>query len=1849
AAKLADQRDKSSSFADWLDALHQFINTELPNNNDEMARLQEGFRRLREKRPGMTVRVARDFGAPVLIFGDALYLDAIFTGIDFSSQEDPSFLVLLLTAKLAALERLPRKRPEITNDAPLRHDEDDIRAKSLVPLASASPRIMRIRALLYDIAWASAAEVETYIGYGKEKRDTIRDGFEYSLARPHGKLSSYEWGKAFTRPVVALCDLADVFEGDDNLYRIYQGFSVEALTKVAAEGCMPYYPDLDPIIGRHYVKDISGNIDRHAQQQHVATEDAKRRAELTEAIAEIVAGDEPADDSVRDLAGTIYADVRTVRYMHDALCGGESMSGRGCRIIDGQNLLGGVYKEDSQTFFRLLNHIALHVLDNLYDTVEIEGTASPAKTIEKFYIINGDGSPDDYLTGPNNLSERAREFLRSLATFDHRMKQLKASFPKEFSTEMTRLVATLEKTDDQQQLSSSVERLLLGPNTSFKKDPLGYLDMAHRYLGRYYAPDLRRSLPQDAFDDIVIKFLRGPGIGVKHEVVQQLCAMLATGMTTDKLSRLIDAFDLLTKSFMSPVFSGLALEIPQSSLNREECNIWTEALIRQHQGLPSDIDFWDMDASTSTAASPESVSMEEADVVCLTINPVCPDDRLGISVGGGGFNVGNVMKVADQAIGEDSGIKIAHIAATSNVPKWREFMERLAKKAGIDTQYFVPVLPGPIRSGRYFPFAGSDVSLLGPGTLGDESEAEKFLEAYESFVSRAPRGTLDILTGSMRRGYPPDTYLKMAVASKRVGHEVALDSYGPNVCEAVCLKLHHPELESDWGVDYAKMNIKEFREAVDHLKDLGKGFDEYLERNFGRDIRSEALEDIVLLAAHFCNATKTRYLLLTLEAGGAVLIDAEKKRAHYSPIVGNEVEKTIAAGDSALAAFLVAVRKGLSPQNALSWAMAAAGASTARWRDGLVDDPGAIKASYETLQRKLTGVPAHLLDMDLSHMLDRATPMVEDRQARQNQKEEVERQIDLYLGIDTPDEARSEAASRLDLYMTTSLKRDLEDRMALMASEDHQKVEEAIRRISIINCRASIGLELDPSGAFAHRCSGFGPRSSDLERLGSELEGAHRSLSESIKSNASAELVIPEDDDYWLGFAQKKADSMRERCADIVVIAPKALGAEAAFRALVPLGYNESREQRKVPGGGSLPPRIIFLDEGDAEDAEALARIVKEGETGVINLRAGESPVLDSIYKRISSAIGMGDSADTDLRTDIQLSTKTSPLYMLLDPRVLLPLEIARPGAIKEIYDDARRQRDLFLDSFDGPDSTRSNPHLVLSALLHELTLLGRDYTVLSVGSRKKKGLAEHASAVLNRVFLAAGANNHFLAELEPDAHHNKFAAAQGGFNRASWIQLFVEDGEELYLSSLGQAMDRNNRPYISVRAKGESGGAPMAIGGHIYMVYLVSGILSALYKVDKASASDSKEDSFKRELLKRAAAKTSTADESADAQDNYYRTKSGAIISRPFDPQSGSDNLPPEAKGAISALLSQCLDAWELLSTEWEGGMHPYIDIPQRYMDDDMLDYIIASAAYYTDPETRGRHVVMGIGGQIFPASIALEQFGDRFSALKSRPERRHVPVDIWMDTAAASLREAIALWKDTQKHADDHTTFSVGTASGRVIETLQMFHAASGAVNEQYEHAGDVSPLAKNTRLVTGWNNPLRSMARKKGIEWEPTQRQFTADRWEIVANIIFYLAMLDYNKEQIKGFLNGVAENFSCMRPQQSVIAAVGGIKRAFVSPHTQGGAINDCAGLLADESPALLYASWQLFHQQSGRDIQCFLTENSELGRWAEAMHDESFSGAGSERNVAVSANPFEDIDSLLPRLLKDTRTSYTIIG
>lgn len=244
------------------------------------------------------------------------------------------------------------------------------------------------------------------------------------------------------------------------------------------------------------------------------------------------------------------------------------------------------------------------------------------------------------------------------------------------------------------------------------------------------------------------------------------------------------------------------------------------------------------------------------------------------TAGGKGLNVARVVQLCQE-----------EVLATGFVGGFNgRYLEFLLKEDGIASR-FTPIA-GETRSCiNVLDTAFGSTELLEAGCQVTEEEVAVFLEQYTQLLEETDVVTL---SGSLPQGVPVSIYAQLVELAHQAGKQVILDSSGQS-----------------------------FQEGLKAKPTLVKPNQDEIQALFGVSI--ETVEDTIAYARQIA-AQGAQYVVVSLGGDGALMV-TEEAVYHARPPKITPVN-TVGCGDSMVAALAVGLKRGHSPQECLTFAVA---------------------------------------------------------------------------------------------------------------------------------------------------------------------------------------------------------------------------------------------------------------------------------------------------------------------------------------------------------------------------------------------------------------------------------------------------------------------------------------------------------------------------------------------------------------------------------------------------------------------------------------------------------------------------------------------------------------------------------------------------------------------------------------------------------------------------------------------------------------------------------------------------------------------------------------------------------------
>lgn len=251
----------------------------------------------------------------------------------------------------------------------------------------------------------------------------------------------------------------------------------------------------------------------------------------------------------------------------------------------------------------------------------------------------------------------------------------------------------------------------------------------------------------------------------------------------------------------------------------------------------------------------------------------------GNTAGGKGLNVARVVKLCGEEV-MPSGLAGGHTGA---------WLEQLTKRDGL-TGRFVHINAGTRCCINILDENHRSTEFLEPGEEVSPQEMERFMQEFEKICMDAQ---VVVMSGSAPKGVEKGIYRELTARVKGWGKKVILDTSGELLRE---------------GIQAAPDMIKPNQEELGFL--------------LGRELRT--ISEVKSAALELYNAG-IRQVVVSLGKDGALMACGQGVFHGIPPKI--KAVNTVGCGDSMVAAFAVAMRRGYGPEESLKYAVAVSAAN----------------------------------------------------------------------------------------------------------------------------------------------------------------------------------------------------------------------------------------------------------------------------------------------------------------------------------------------------------------------------------------------------------------------------------------------------------------------------------------------------------------------------------------------------------------------------------------------------------------------------------------------------------------------------------------------------------------------------------------------------------------------------------------------------------------------------------------------------------------------------------------------------------------------------------------------------------
>jgi len=283
-------------------------------------------------------------------------------------------------------------------------------------------------------------------------------------------------------------------------------------------------------------------------------------------------------------------------------------------------------------------------------------------------------------------------------------------------------------------------------------------------------------------------------------------------------------------------------------------------------------------------------------IVTLTMNPsidihtvldkVMPEKKLRCDkpkyeAGGGGINVSRVIR---RLGGESTAV---FPAGGSN----GDLLKELLDKEQIPQ---MPVQISEITRSNLTVFEKSGEQQFRFVMPGAELQDKEWKKCLDDISKLEDEPDYIVISGSLPPGVPDDFYAKIAEIGRKFNSRVIIDTSGKPLHEAV-----------ESGIYMIKPNLREFRELIGH------------------EPKSE--DEMIKEAQRLCGKGKTEVVVISMGAGGALLVTKDNSFHYRTPTV--TIQSKVGAGDSMTAGIVYRLSEGAPIEEAMHYGVAAGAAA----------------------------------------------------------------------------------------------------------------------------------------------------------------------------------------------------------------------------------------------------------------------------------------------------------------------------------------------------------------------------------------------------------------------------------------------------------------------------------------------------------------------------------------------------------------------------------------------------------------------------------------------------------------------------------------------------------------------------------------------------------------------------------------------------------------------------------------------------------------------------------------------------------------------------------------------------------
>jgi len=342
-------------------------------------------------------------------------------------------------------------------------------------------------------------------------------------------------------------------------------------------------------------------------------------------------------------------------------------------------------------------------------------------------------------------------------------------------------------------------------------------------------------------------------------------------------------------------------------------------------------------------------------------------------------------------------------------------------------------------------------------------------------------------------------------------------------------------------------------------------------------------------------------------------------------------------------------------------------------------------------------------------------------------------------------------------------------------------VEALEQRLSNLTKASYPGFLLNLAGASALNLGGSGLSQAELRGLDSRAQEAREGVVADIRSGRLANLNAREmADDEKFTRARRLAQRLTNGdYENIIVITPKAAGAEALHDLMLALRTTAEKEE-------SRRPNVIFLDATNVDYSAGILQGLSQAQTAVLAINHQFDPATEFIYGEVirwfrawyeENQYHHWEAFLSEHITTVEMDSNLTAETLLLHPIMWVPAEIAQIHSMVLI-------RKIIREAFDHFMNTEARSFEVsLLALLSGFAAIDRKFTLIDVLDEGTKPLMDWAAGLLNRAFDQVGLRMFLQTDHSPTSQHNTMALTGSGLEQYLRISIGVKPHDDREIS----------------------------------------------------------------------------------------------------------------------------------------------------------------------------------------------------------------------------------------------------------------------------------------------------------------------------------------------------------------------------------------------------------------------------------------------------------------------------------